>query len=88
VTALIKPAITAEQVSTFLLDHIRHDIQVLGRAINKSPDDCLSLMTMLIGTFMNNKKCKKLTVWAVAPSCHLPVWISLKQPQVARHLTS
>ncbi|XP_064641333.1 E3 ubiquitin-protein ligase rnf213-alpha-like isoform X2 [Lineus longissimus] len=55
VTALIQPPIPADQVRRFLLDHIRHDIQVLGRAINKSPDDCLTLVTILIETFMENK---------------------------------
>ncbi|XP_064635715.1 E3 ubiquitin-protein ligase RNF213-like isoform X3 [Lineus longissimus] len=49
VADMIRPNIGPDEVCTFLLDHIRHDIQQLARALGKSPDDCLSVMTLLVG---------------------------------------
>ncbi|XP_064634464.1 E3 ubiquitin-protein ligase rnf213-alpha-like [Lineus longissimus] len=57
IAVMIKPNVAVKDVRGFLFDHIRHDIQLLARALGKSPDDCLSIMTLLVsGGLMEEKR--------------------------------
>ena len=69
VVAMIKPAIPVETVPDFLWQHILHDLDVLAAAIGKSPDDCVTLIHLLLNAMPKANFNKGMNVFSWCVFC-------------------
>lgn len=55
IAAMVDPEIPIEEVADFLWKHMECDINVLAGSLQKSPDDCILLMHILLDKIMKNR---------------------------------